>query len=68
MKKALDTIMDKDVQKQLSWSGPQTTKPWFEEESKQIVQAMKYAITAQYEHFENMMFAAKVKTLLQSAK
>lgn len=67
IKKALDIVMDKNVQKQLSWSGLRTTKPSFELEYSRIVQAMKCALEAHYKDYDYHLFQNKIKTLLQGA-
>lgn len=67
IKKALDILMVKSVQKKLSWSGLRTTKPSFEMEYKRIVEAMKFALKSRYKDYSYNLFQNKIQTLLQGA-
>lgn len=67
IKKTLDLLMVKDVQKKLSWSGLRTKKPSFELKYKRIVQAMQFALKAHHSDYDYDLFQAKIKTLLQGA-
>lgn len=67
IKKALDILMVKTVQKQLSWSGIRTTKPSFELEYNQVVQVMQFALKEHHTDYDYETLQTKIKTLLQGA-
>lgn len=64
IKKALDVIMDKAVQKELSWSGIRTTLPSFELRYKTIVDALNQALKGKFADYNYEVLAKKLQSLL----
>lgn len=60
-------IMDKNVQKQLSWSGFRTEKPAFSIIYKRIVDGIVETLQEKFKDYNFDMFQKKVQVLLQNA-
>lgn len=68
IKRILDNVMERAVQKKLSWSGKGTSKPSIIKEYKEIIDAMKEVLHNSYKGGYNFdELKRKVSTILQNA-
>lgn len=59
--------MNRSVQKQLSWSGQQTTKPSFKTQYKGVIDGIHLAMTQNFKDYTMVQGEAKIQTMLKNA-
>lgn len=67
IKFGLGLILEKNVQKLLSWSGLRTTKPSLENWYKPIVKAIDQALKEKFTDYDYSILSTKIQALLQSS-
>lgn len=63
----INTILDKSVQKQLSWSGMLTKKPSFKNQYKGIVDGIHVAMKETFKEYTIVNGEAKIHSMLKNA-